>query len=120
MPREGMALQHATPPGPAPPWQPTPCGLPLGLCARASLRGEGYLGDGFWRGDNGTDEGSGGLGGAVSSGAGAVQHKVLLNPGCQILIPARLGGKSRGCSERGGEQHKRKLTEHPSPMMQKA
>lgn len=35
------------------------------------------------------DEGSGGLGRAVSNGAGAVKHKVLLNPCCQILIPTR-------------------------------
>lgn len=50
-----------------------------------------YLGDDLWRGDHSTDEGAGGLGRAVGNGAGAVQHKVLLDSGCQILIPARLG-----------------------------
>lgn len=52
------------------------------------LFGEVYLGDDLWRGDDGPDEGPGGLSRAVSYGAGAVQHKVLLNPCGQVLIPA--------------------------------
>ena len=63
----------------------------LGLSTGASPR-RWYLGDDLWRGDDGADEGPRGLGGAVSNGAGAVQHKVLLNSSCQVLIPARLGG----------------------------
>lgn len=63
----------------------------LGLCTGASPRRR-YLGDDLWRGDDGADEGPRGLGGAVGNGAGAVQHKVLLNSSCQVLLPARLGG----------------------------
>ena len=62
----------------------------------------GYLGDDIWRRDNGPDEGSSGLRAAVGNGAGAVQHKVLLNPSCQILIPARLKGKGGAAEQQWG------------------
>ena len=82
--------------------RPPPWGLPL-------RGGGGYLGDDLWRGDDGTNEGSCGLGRAVGNGAGAVCHKVLLYSSRQILIPARLGGKeevllrdSVGAAQGGG------------------
>ncbi|KAL0622411.1 hypothetical protein AAY473_005999 [Plecturocebus cupreus] len=66
------------------------------LALHGSLSAErGYLGDDLWRGDDGTNEGSGGLGGAVRNGAeGSLQNKKTLRR--DLILPSWLK-----CNETG-------------------
>lgn len=75
--------------------QQSPGGSEGPQCQKGNLPCGAYLGDDLWGRDNVSDEGSRGLGGTVSDGAGTVQHKVLLYPSRQVLVPARLPGRTK-------------------------